>query len=694
MNSTCARLVIAILLVGTNPAIIAQTFTLQKIIDLSTARPDGNGNFQNPHTPSTDGKYVVWSEEAGDFSIWSANLGSSNMQLTRLADTSTAVPGGTGNFSAFTQIGGGPYAGFNIIVRNGTAVFTASDATGNGLYSVPAAGGPIQRIVNYNVTLPNGGVFGMAGHAVYAFGVNDTGTVVIAGLPSGTAADMTALGDSVYTASSDGSNLALIADEDHLFINSLQPPGKNNSCVENFGTVGIGGNSVFYAGAGSGSYWIYSLPVGGPAQGVTPTGCITGPAGPIVINSATSLPGDPAAKPVSGWDFIQSDGKNVYFHGFDSNIPCCSSTGQGWGGIFSVPATAGGASTSVTKIVANGDTLPSIGTVTNIGTMFSVDNGGVVFIALNENVTPTQRGIFLYQGGQIYKVFASGDSLNGGVLTPNGNLEVWPQSYKNGVIAFGWGGGIYSATQAGAPTILTGGVVPLYSSATTIQPGSWISVYGSNLIAGSTPVNWTGNYPTTLGGTSVTINGKSGYLSYASPGQLNLEAPDDATRGPVNVTVSNANGSVTSQVTLADQGPSFSLLRDGKHVAGIILRSNGTGAYGGGTYDIIGPAGTSLGYTTVPAKAGDTIELYGVGFGPTNPAVPAGVAFSGAAPATSTISILINNQPVTASFAGLSAAGVFQLNLTLPAGLGSGDQPLVATVNKVSTESGVVIALQ
>jgi hypothetical protein len=38
---------------------------------------------------------------------------------------------------------------------------------------------------------------------------------------------------------------------------------------------------------------------------------------------------------------------------------------------------------------------------------------------------------------------------------------------------------------------------------------------------------------------------------------------------------------------------------DTTHVAGVILRSNGKGAYGGGAYDIIGPTGSSLGYPTV-----------------------------------------------------------------------------------------------
>ena len=59
---------------------------------------------------------------------------------------------------------------------------------------------------------------------------------------------------------------------------------------------------------------------------------------------------------------------------------------------------------------------------------------------------------------------------------------------------------------------------------------------------------------------------------------------------------------------------------------------------------------------TVAAKAGDTIELFGTGFGPTTPAVPAGQALSGVAPTMNPVTIRINNVTVTPTFAGLSSA--------------------------------------
>lgn len=66
------------------------------------------------------------------------------------------------------------------------------------------------------------------------------------------------------------------------------------------------------------------------------------------------------------------------------------------------------------------------------------------------------------------------------------------------------------AQASAAPRIFPGGVVPVYSTATTVQPGSWLSIFGSNL-APATAV-WNGDFPASLGGVTVTINGKPAYL--------------------------------------------------------------------------------------------------------------------------------------------------------------------------------------
>jgi hypothetical protein len=134
---------------------------------------------------------------------------------------------------------------------------------------------------------------------------------------------------------------------------------------------------------------------------------------------------------------------------------------------------------------------------------------------------------------------------------------------------------LLAASQPGAPSIAPNGVVPIFGSVGTIQPGSWISIYGSNLATGT--ATWDGDFPLALGGTSVTVNNKPAFLMFVSPGQINLQSPDDTTTGTVNVTVTNPQGFAASTVTLARFGPVFSVL-DGRHVAGIIPRSDGSGA--------------------------------------------------------------------------------------------------------------------
>jgi uncharacterized protein (TIGR03437 family) len=75
--------------------------------------------------------------------------------------------------------------------------------------------------------------------------------------------------------------------------------------------------------------------------------------------------------------------------------------------------------------------------------------------------------------------------------------------------------------------------------------------------------------------------------------------------------------------------------------------------------------------------------------------VPAGQVYSGAAATTNSVQLLINNVTVLPAFSGITSAGLYQLNVVqLPAGLGTGDVPLLATVGGVQTQTGVVISLQ
>jgi uncharacterized protein (TIGR03437 family) len=298
--------------------------------------------------------------------------------------------------------------------------------------------------------------------------------------------------------------------------------------------------------------------------------------------------------------------------------------------------------------------------------------------------------------GFAFSSFAQGPAISpGGVV--NTASFVQGQATAGGslvaIFASPLAAGLAPLATVPMPTITAGGIVPVYSNVSTIQSGEWVSIYGTNLSGTGANATWNGDFPQSLGSTSVTIDGKSAYLWYVSPTQINLQVPQDSATGTVQVVVTTPSGSVTSTVTLGQFAPSFSLL-DAKHVAGIILRSDGSGAYGGGTYDIVGPTGTSLGYKTVAAKAGDSVVLFAVGLGPTNPVVPPGAPYTGAATTTNTVNLLINSASITPGFCGETSAGLYQMNLTIPSGLGTGDVSLQAMVGGAQTPSGPVISLQ
>jgi uncharacterized repeat protein (TIGR01451 family) len=124
----------------------------------------------------------------------------------------------------------------------------------------------------------------------------------------------------------------------------------------------------------------------------------------------------------------------------------------------------------------------------------------------------------------------------------------------------------------------------------------------------------------------------------------------------------------------------------------VILTPDGAGAYGGGTYDLLGPPG-AFAFPTRPVLPGETLLLYGVGFGPTNPPVHAGQPFSSAAPTVQPVTVSIGGVPANTTFSGLVAAGLYQFNVTVPQTV-PGDMALSAAVGNVQATSGSVVSVE
>jgi uncharacterized protein (TIGR03437 family) len=248
--------------------------------------------------------------------------------------------------------------------------------------------------------------------------------------------------------------------------------------------------------------------------------------------------------------------------------------------------------------------------------------------------------------------------------------------------------GLFGSIEAN-PTVTASNIVNGASFGPGIAPNTWITILGSSLAATARVWNandFSGAYlPTSLDNVTVTINGENAYPYFISPKQIDVLTPTDMPLGTsVPVVVSNGGLTSSSTVTIAtaNVAPAFFLF-GGKYVAA----THANNAY-------IGP--TSLGTVYTPAAIGETIVLYGTGFGSTNPVAPNGQVVSGAPLLVGTPTILINNVPAQVVFAGLSggSAGLFQFNIVVPAGLTSGDQPISASISGATSPTGVFLTNQ
>ena len=107
---------------------------------------------------------------------------------------------------------------------------------------------------------------------------------------------------------------------------------------------------------------------------------------------------------------------------------------------------------------------------------------------------------------------------------------------------------VYGTAVSGStgPVITPGGVVKsrLSGGSTTIAVGNFIEIYGKDLSATTrTATAGSMDYPVSLDGVSVTIDGQAAGIFYVSPGQIDVQVPRGVSTGMVPLVVKNALGS-------------------------------------------------------------------------------------------------------------------------------------------------------
>jgi len=128
------------------------------------------------------------------------------------------------------------------------------------------------------------------------------------------------------------------------------------------------------------------------------------------------------------------------------------------------------------------------------------------------------------------------------------------------------------------------------------------------------------------------------------------------------------------------------------HPGLFIFRNNAIVAFHSDNVTPIGAAGLVTGST--PAKPGETIVLWGTGFGPTSPPYPEGQVLTTQYPLATLPTAMVGGMPATVTYAGLAIAGVYQINLTIPANVPDGDLPVVVQLGGASSQASAIITVQ
>jgi uncharacterized protein (TIGR03437 family) len=234
-----------------------------------------------------------------------------------------------------------------------------------------------------------------------------------------------------------------------------------------------------------------------------------------------------------------------------------------------------------------------------------------------------------------------------------------------------------------------------FGGLSSIAPGSWVEIYGSNLSTGRRP--WAASdfhgiqSPTSLDGVSVLIGGRPAYISYISPTQINALVASDAAIGPMQVVVSGPTGT-SSPFLITTQPTEPGLLATAPFQIGGFQYAVAT--FPDGLTFVLPPGGIS-GVPSRAAKPGDVITLYGVGFGPVSPNFLAGTLVSAPNLLTKPIQILIGNMPAPIQYAGLApqTTGLYQFNITVPT-VTAGAVPLTFSLNGVPGTQTLYLAVQ
>jgi uncharacterized protein (TIGR03437 family) len=644
-------------------------------------------------------------DSAGDYSFDAPSGG--NYTVTPGANGYAFIPPSL----SFTNLNGDQVASFTAIVSAPIAA-PITLATFNGTNGASPSAGLIQASDgNFYGTTRNGG----ANNLGTIFQVTPSGTLTTLHSFSGTdgsnpAAGLLQASNGNFYGTAKGGGAAGFGTVYQITpagsLTTLQSFGQNNGAYPDGALIQANDGNLYGTTSGSGAFYpatVFRLTPAGTLTTLYPFAYIegNGPAGGLLQGSDGNLYGTLYGGPGMVFKLTPSGALTALY-------------------VFCAMANCADGSSPDAALVLGADGnfygTTALGGANGAGVVFKLTPAGTLTVLHSFDVADGESpdGLLLATDGNFYGTTSIGGASGYGTIfqmTPAGALTTL-QSFAGSDGAVPQGpliqapdGSLYGTTQGsggvGQGTVFSlalpisgpaiypsSGLVNGASFQSGITANSWITILGTNL--SSKTDTWAGAIvngvlPPSLDGVSVSVGGQPAYIAYVSPGQINALAPNIS---PGNLSVTVSNGSVTSPPSTAVAQiyqPAF--FEWGSYA--VATRTD---------YSLAVKNGTFPGMTTVPAKPGDTIILWGTGFGPTTPAaaagmvVPSGVTYNTATP------VMVSVGGTTAIVFGAALtpgdAGLYQIAIQIPTTLADGDYPVVATVSGVQSPLNVLITVQ
>ena len=207
-----------------------------------------------------------------------------------------------------------------------------------------------------------------------------------------------------------------------------------------------------------------------------------------------------------------------------------------------------------------------------------------------------------------------------------------------------------------------------------IAANEWVTIMGAGLSPVTASWQVTGTQlPVQLNNVAVTVNGEPAPISFIGNAQINFLVPADIQSGPAKIQVTS-NGLTSAAITVNAQSmvPAFFAIGTNTTTgARYIAATHPDGS-------LIGPPSVIKGAT--PAKPGETIVLYGAGFGPGSSTIPNGQVVGSPITLLAQPLIIIDGTVAQVTYAGLTGTGLYQINVVVPTTVQAGADDLVVAV--------------